>query len=521
MDDPIGSMKRPRKRLRLTLGMLMVVVLVLAGALAWVANGARRQRLSVAAILKHGGTVNYDSQPEPPQLGIKSSVARKPWEPKWLRDALGADAFDSAIFASVRRPDDAVMAQVGKLDRLRGLLLIGHGPGLTAKGLDAIGNLGRLEDLQTANLGGAGRTFRFKNVAGMSRLRRLIDTELAPTDDDLAVIGGLKELEILMVDGRNVTDAGLARLAGLTRLRILHMAGCTISTLAPLSRMSNLEDVNFRGPIGRTPDDTGRSRVATLAPLRDLKKLRRIELGPNSVDDSGLSGIETLASLATLDAHDRVSDTGLERISALPKLTDLTLRGASLTTDRLSVVARMPRLTGLMLADTPIHDLAPLAPLVGRLTYLGVLNSPLTDDGLKPMANATRLRGMSLSGTRVAGAGLSNLAGSKGLRTLTLSGPSITDDALASLATWTGPRNLSLYGTSITDAGLSHLAPMASLNQVVIYDASITDAAANYLSKRTAPLRFVPIGTKLTEVGVRRLKAIPKVLVIDEAGGPL
>ena len=520
MDDPIGSTKRPRKRLRLTLGVLMALVFVLCGALAWVADGARRQRLAVAAILRHGGTVTYDSQPEPPQLGVQNPKAKTSRAPKWLRDALGADAFDSAIFASVRRPDDAVMSHVAKLDRLRGLLLIGHGPGLTAKGLDAIGSLPRLEALQTASLGDAGRGFRFANLAGKTHLRRLIDYDLAPTDDDLNVIGGLTGLEILMIDGRQVTDAGLARLAGLTRLQTLHLADCTISTLAPFAGMANLESLGFERPGTMTPTGTGRATVSTIAPLLNLKKLQSINLGPNAVDDAGLAGIESMTSLIGLDAHDRVSDEGLERIAALPKLTSLTLRGPSVTPDRLATVARMPLLSGLALTDTPIRDLAPLAPMTGRLRDLSVYTSPLTDDSLKPLANAARLRSMVLTGTEVTGAGLSNLPVAARLILLQLSGPSINDDALAQIPRLTGLSNLYLSDVRITDAGLSLIAPAASLKRLTIRNTSITDAAVPFLSRRTAPLRIFLSGTRLTEDGLRRLKAIPKLQIVDVTGSP-
>ena len=63
----------------------------------------------------------------------------------------------------------------------------------------------------------------------------------------MAIIGGFADLEILQVDGRNVTDRGFAHVANLKELSLLDMPGVRITDLAPVADLMQL-DLLFLAP---------------------------------------------------------------------------------------------------------------------------------------------------------------------------------------------------------------------------------------------------------------------------------
>jgi hypothetical protein len=98
---PSKAVELLRKRLRLGLGAMMFIVLGIGGVLGWVANRAHVQRDAVAAIttLRRNtrASVYYDSQCVVGQGGKNAT----PRGPKWLRDALGADVFDTVVSVNI------------------------------------------------------------------------------------------------------------------------------------------------------------------------------------------------------------------------------------------------------------------------------------------------------------------------------------------------------------------------------------------------------------------------------------
>src|SRR5262245_59970987 len=126
---PIPTRRR-RKPLRLTVGALMILVLAIGGPMGWVAR-TRVQREAVAAVLKAGGYVGYNGQ----RPGTEHVAAAPGPGPRWLRNLLGIDAFDTVTFVviSAERCDDPLMARIGELDRVEQLNIQGRSfpPGLT------------------------------------------------------------------------------------------------------------------------------------------------------------------------------------------------------------------------------------------------------------------------------------------------------------------------------------------------------------------------------------------------------
>ncbi len=133
MDDTIATTKttRPRKRLRLTLGVLMAVVLVLGGGLGYIARrsrGSSDRRWRGDTARCNRGSVRYDWQ----VIVDGKRVSLPPKGPKWLREAIGADVFDTVTNVGLRadKLDDALMTLVAKLDRVTGMSVMGDLPGI-------------------------------------------------------------------------------------------------------------------------------------------------------------------------------------------------------------------------------------------------------------------------------------------------------------------------------------------------------------------------------------------------------
>ena len=241
---------------------LIVVVLLIAVTLGRIVHPAHVQRDAVAAIARAGGTVDYDWQ-------IGSNGRRlpnpKPWAPKWLVDQVGIDHFGH-------------VARINLLKRGfdRDLISIGH--------LSQVWNL----------------SLDFSPV----------------TDDGLAHLEGLVELERLYLPFTEVGDAGLVHLKGLTDLRQLSLQGDSITDEgldAIWKELTNLEVLDL---------DRTRVNGKGLAQLKGLKRLVRLSLRGAPVDDAALKHLQGMTGLRELFLDDtRVTYTGVREIQkALPNL---------------------------------------------------------------------------------------------------------------------------------------------------------------------------------------------------------
>jgi hypothetical protein len=207
-----ANAKAPRRRPSLGLRESMLLVLCLGLWLGWQARLARQQREAVAAIEEYGGFVRFDWE----SVDGKPVPGAAPRAPGWLRRAIGDHYFQEV----------AEVNMVYSTDR-RGM------PALTPRQSDAL----------------------MANLTAFPRLRHLyIGGELA-TDRAMDTIGGLAELETLMMWEARVTDAGVAKARGLRNLKVLQLdnAGLGDNALAHLASLVRLEHLDLGGISSRTP----------------------------------------------------------------------------------------------------------------------------------------------------------------------------------------------------------------------------------------------------------------------------
>jgi len=137
----------------------------------------------------------------------------------------------------------------------------------------------------------------------------------------------------------------------------------------------------------------------------------------------------------------RVSNAGLEKLTALSKLERLTLAGNAVNNDGLRLLSRFPDLRELDLSILAVNDegLAHL-PEVKKLEWLNVRYSE------------------GFGGVMMTNAGIRSLSQVTGLKTLNLTGAGkITDDCVEDLMQLSGLRSLNLSAAGITARGIARL----------------------------------------------------------------
>jgi Leucine Rich Repeat (LRR) protein len=236
---PAEQTKRTwRRYLRFSVRTMIVLVLVIGGWLGWFVRSARIQREAVAAIQAAGGSFFYNWQSKDGEY----LDGTEPFAPRSFVDRLGVDCFGyvAGVYGGQEHPN-AVMAQVGKLDRLETLYL--EWTHVTDAGL--------------------------ANAMGLRKLKVLVLCDTDVTDAGLAHMQGLVSLRMLDLTNTAITDAGLVHLTGLSSLRELALENDDITDhgLMHLKKLTGLESLYLRGT---KVTDIG------LEQLREMKWLREL-----------------------------------------------------------------------------------------------------------------------------------------------------------------------------------------------------------------------------------------------------
>jgi RNA polymerase sigma factor (sigma-70 family) len=154
-------------------------------------------------------------------------------------------------------------------------------------------------------------------VSEMPAVTSLHLNRVAVTPAGLAHLKGLRNLDMLTIQGSKVTAEGVMRLAECEKVTLLFLAGNDIGAegFAHLGTMTRLMYLNLEGT--RCTDND----VASLTPL--LTNLIYLDLGYNpGVTDAGLRHLAGLKTLASLGLHEtKVTDDGVAELKkALPRL---------------------------------------------------------------------------------------------------------------------------------------------------------------------------------------------------------
>jgi len=238
----------------------------------------------------------------------------------------------------------------------------------------------------------------FRTLGSFTTIKNLSISGKTITDETMALLTGLVELEQLSTDGISLTDAGYKHFAAFQKLKSLaffHPAfrskDFTGSGLASLKALPKLERLTF---AGSTAGDVAMEAIGQLTQLKEfrtwhtaqtqagnaallkLTQLTGLRLGqrlpewgkdtPISFDESTMAVIAQIKTLESLELTEaRLSAKIIPQLQALPKLAKLKIETVDITTaDVEAIKAALPN---CKVEWKPMSDSEKEATLVKKL----------------------------------------------------------------------------------------------------------------------------------------------------------
>ena len=253
----------------------------------------------------------------------------------------------------------AYLAQIKTLERLD---LPQEQKGITDKGITCLGELPNLRQLAISRIHYIDPKmnkdyYTDRGLEALVKCRNLEDLGIGSigiTDAGIDHIAKLTKLKKLMLFGcENVTDAGLVKLTALTSLRNLYITSAGVSfaglkNLKPMSNLTNLTvlDVKRGGIVmdisglanledlmlNFAPKSGDKFTDADLMCLRNLKKLKWLQINPHDFSDKGMPYLAGLANMERLIiGGPGLTDEGLKFLSNMKKINQLTISDGNFT----------------------------------------------------------------------------------------------------------------------------------------------------------------------------------------------
>jgi hypothetical protein len=158
------------------------------------------------------------------------------------------------------------------------------------------------------------------------RSLRLLDVGPRASEAEVAHIADAPSIEILFIDGCQITDRALAGLARLPRLRRLGLTRCRALTDGVLAHLGNAAALEFLDLSDTPINGAGLRHLAT------AKKLALLALCGTAVDDGAMAHVRAIEGLEWLSlAHTIVTDAGLLRLRGMAKLRSVDIRDTHVT----------------------------------------------------------------------------------------------------------------------------------------------------------------------------------------------
>lgn len=266
---------------------------------------------------------------------------------------------------------DDQLAAITALPQLRSLLL--GGTKVTDAGLKTIGKVATLEnlDLRDCAVGNVGLS-HLTNLKKLKALRLSGKSGVCTVDDDgMSDVAKLPSLKVLAVDFLWMSEDGLQKLVPLQGLEELYMAETTIDNSA-ISLLENFPKLKkLRIAKNQIDDLSGLSKVrsledldlsecamlddAAMTPLKDLTKLKKLNLWRVNISDAGIASIANLQSLESLNLDNtRLSDRGMLILTGLNELTFLHLGSTQISDAGLPYLSSLVNLKDLRVTRTAV-----------------------------------------------------------------------------------------------------------------------------------------------------------------------
>ena len=153
----------------------------------------------------------------------------------------------------------------------------------------------------------------------------------------------------------------------------------------------------------------------------------------------------------------------------------------------------------------------------GKISYLNLSDSNITDEGMAILKDATSVETIFLTGTKITDAGLESLANLSGLIILHLP-DTITDEGFKFVGEITTLKTLSAERCQITDAGMAHLVNMSELRWLKINHTAIGDKGLDAIKDLTTLHTLELMNTKITDKGLLFLSGLSKLNTLEMTG---
>ncbi len=209
------------------------------------------------------------------------------------------------------------------------------------------------------------------------------------TDSELSKLQGRKNLKKLYASDSQITSAGLKYLSQL-QLTELDLNYGHIASVDDLGSITTLEALGLAS-----------NNVTSIAGLRPLKNLKKLDLSDTKISDQSLGDLAPLVNLTSLNlARTKITDAAINHVLPLKKLTSLDLSDTEITAAATRKLAAFRSLKALML--TGCKKISPGDILVLKslpsLSLLGLGSSKFKFSDLARLSNFPSLRAFDLSG---------------------------------------------------------------------------------------------------------------------------
>ena len=270
----------------------------------------------------------------------------------------------------------------------------------------------------------------------------------------------------------DLSDYGVQNLTGLEfaiNLEVLNLENSQIASISPLKNLTKLRELN----LGKnTTNYFHKNKISDISPLENLTNLTSLVLENNKVSD--ISSLKNLTKLSELN----LNDNQIANVSSLRNLTNLTQLGlAGNQVADISTLRNLTNLTQLGLSGNQVADISTLRNLT-NLTQLGLAGNQVAD--ISTLRYLTNLTQLGLSGNQVAD--ISTLRNLTNLTQLGLSGNQVAD--ISTLRNLTNLTQLDLSGNQVAD--ISTLRNLTNLTQLGLAGNQIANVSLlRYLTNLT------------------------------------
>ncbi|GAB4155468.1 MAG: hypothetical protein Tsb009_32270 [Planctomycetaceae bacterium] len=345
----------------------------------------------------------------------------------------------------------------------------------TIVGDEGLKTIASMPSLKTLNLKYCSR-YSLKGIqslaSGKAKLTSLVVSQNRSfKDDSLKAVSRITSLEHLDLDSTGITDVGLKSLQTLKNLTSLQLSSTTITDkgLESLATLKNLEELKL---YNAQISDAGIAKLKPLQKMRSIDlgyckkitdtaiktvasfpKLERLDLRSTNVGDPAMESLKNAKNLTDLNLSycRRITPKGLSKLAGLKKLQTLGLQYTNASTLTMTHLSGLTELRDLNLRSCKsITSISPLRTLK-NLESLNLGYLPITALAVQ---NMKKLKYLSLYGTAISDAGITNVLGLKNLKHLDLQRTRLTANGFSRVRT--ALRGTLVLGSPVVSSSLSY-----------------------------------------------------------------